>query len=163
METFFSTFWNGLINTYTKEKLVIIITCRAPCVHFTFNKKCFPWITLLLCDNSDMWRIMASLPDCPLVSSLSDVSSEWPRAPPFPGPGPVTRLATPGHRSQDPSGPGVLENIPDKKWPEGNKHSEVNYRGSGANQRPDADTSSQWEEGWKCIAHVYLTPWITIH
>ena len=45
-------------------------------------------MTLLLHDNSDMWRMIASLPDCPLVSSLSDVSSEWPRLSPARAPSP---------------------------------------------------------------------------
>ena len=60
-------------------------------------------MTLLLHDNSDMWRMIASLPDCPLVSSLSDVSSEWPRLSPARAPSPDSQHPDTGARiRQDP-------------------------------------------------------------
>ena len=108
METFFSTFWNGLINTYTKEKLVIIITCRAPCVHschLKINKKFFHeslYYCVITLTCGAWWHHSPTAPWSPHCP-MSAVSGPGPRLSPARAPSPDSQHPDTGARiRQDP-------------------------------------------------------------
>ena len=119
----------------------------------------------MLYDNSHIVRVIALLtvtppPDCHsgLQSLIVRCEQCWPRAPPFPGPGHDnetrnTRTPEPGSVRTRSS-----REYSCQKMSRGQQTLWGYQRGSGANERPESDTSSQWEEGMSGVKNASGAP-----